>query len=440
MRISLAFAGLMVCAFMANAVLAQDGAVVTANNYQYYEVQASPSDLPDVIGGGKAGCGCDNAKGCKGDCGDFCEPWRLFPNCGNWNITGWAAVGATANADNPASRYNGPMTFNDRDEVQVNQLYAVIENPIDNSGCGWDWGARVDLLFGTDYIFTQEIGWETTQAGAPKWNNRSHYGLAMPQAYVEVQRDDINLKLGRFYTIIGYESVMAPQNFFYSHAYTMQYGEPFTHTGALATWDYSCNLDFMAGIVNGWDRFDGVTDRMGFLGGMIYTPDHGIYSIAFTIISDTEESLVMPGTFHSRNMYSLVFTYDVSDRTQYVLQHDAGRHSNALGANADAEWYGINQYLFYTLNDCYKVGARFEWFRDDDGTRVAGVRAGNPYAGGNSGNFYEMSVGLNWTPCSNLMVRPEIRWDWYEGAGPMPFDDGTKNEQFTAAVDAIIVF
>ena len=55
----------------------------------------------------------------------------------------------------------------------------------------------------------------------------------MPQAYAEVGYNDLTVKVGHFYTIIGYEVVPAPDNFFYSHAYTMQYGEPFTHTGML---------------------------------------------------------------------------------------------------------------------------------------------------------------------------------------------------------------
>ncbi len=50
------------------------------------------------------------------------------------------------------------------------------------------------------------------------------------------------LKVGHFYTIIGYEVVTAPDNFFYTHAYTMQYGEPFTHTGVLATYNANDQL------------------------------------------------------------------------------------------------------------------------------------------------------------------------------------------------------
>jgi hypothetical protein len=56
----------------------------------------------------------------------------------------------------------------------------------------------------------------------------------MPQAYVETNLPigkGLSVKVGHFYTLLGYEVVTAPDNFFYSHSYSMQYGEPFTHWG-----------------------------------------------------------------------------------------------------------------------------------------------------------------------------------------------------------------
>ena len=56
----------------------------------------------------------------------------------------------------------------------------------------------------------------------------------------------LNVKAGHFYTPIGYESVPAPDNFFYTHAYTMQYGEPFTHTGLLGNYKVNPNWSVLA--------------------------------------------------------------------------------------------------------------------------------------------------------------------------------------------------
>jgi hypothetical protein len=115
----------------------------------------------------------------------------------------------------------------------------------------------------------------------------------------------------------------------------------------------------------------------------------------------------------------------------------------------DAEWYGINQYFIYTISPKLSAATRIEWLRDDDGVRIAGVGnvvpgKGWPALPGFAGNFYELTLGLNWRPHTNLLVRPEVRWDWYDGtrnlAGELPFDDGSSDHQFTFATDMIVTF
>ena len=75
----------------------------------------------------------------------------------------------------------------------------------------------------------------------------------LPQLYVEAGYGDLSVKAGHFYTIIGYEVVQATGNFFYSHAYTFNFSEPFTHTGVLAQYDASERLTFYGGYSLGID-------------------------------------------------------------------------------------------------------------------------------------------------------------------------------------------
>jgi hypothetical protein len=146
------------------------------------------------------------------------EPKRLIGNIGQTsiNVNGWVDAGGTLNADSPASNYNGPLAPNDRNLLQLNQFYLVMEKKLDTVKNCWDFGGRLDLLYGTDYIYGQSLGLETNPDGSRKWNAGIDYGLIMPQAYVEVGHGDLSLKLGHFYGIIGYESLMATSNFFYS--------------------------------------------------------------------------------------------------------------------------------------------------------------------------------------------------------------------------------
>ena len=105
--------------------------------------------------------------------------------------------------------------------------------------------------------------------GSPHWNNE-YYGLAIPQAYASIGSQDLSLQLGHFYSVVGYEGVMSPDNFFYSKSYSYQFAGPFTHWGAQANWAPSDAWTFTAGLHNGWDALDRVSDDVGFVGKVRY--------------------------------------------------------------------------------------------------------------------------------------------------------------------------
>ncbi|MEQ8790789.1 MAG: porin [Pirellulaceae bacterium] len=422
--------------------------------------QPSPSDLviPPVdsmsgcaaLGCAAPGCaapGCA-APACGGGCGGCCPP-PLF------TFSGWLNGGYTYNAWEPQSRYNGTLSFNDRDdEFQMNQAYFVLERQTDTSENLFDIGGRMDFIYGTDSRFTQAAGLELDQNGTGGLNaGQRFYQLAFPQFYADLAVNDLTIRIGHWYTIIGYEVVTAPDNFFYSHAYTMQYGEPFTHTGALTMYQLADNITLYNGIHYGWDIFNvsnlapAFTNRGSYIGGASWSGLDDLVSFTSTM-SIGNENNGGSGAYQQRTIFSNVASLNLTDNLQWVGQCDIGRQigGSQTTAGLDAEWYGINQYLFYTLSDAWQVGGRMEWFRDDDGARVAAVGNANPATGPFAGDFFEITMGANWRPFSNLVVRPEMRWDWFDpnaGIGS-PFNDaggvGRNNSQFTAAIDGIVTW
>jgi len=393
---------------------------------------------------------------------------------------GWFAAGIGAN--NWGSPFNGPITFNDRNwQGQLNQLYLVNEKVLDTENGGWDWGGRVDLLYGTDYIFTTARGLDANLfnqpnqygvTGAPSWASSKDYGLAMPQIYGEVGYGDHAVKFGHFYTIIGYEVVPAIGNFFYTHAYTMQYGEPFTHTGILDTWKVNDQMTVYAGITNGWDNFSdpinilgpaanpgypGANSNAAFLGGVTFKNSDETQALTVTTSSGNEAGDFV-NLIGNRSLISTVYTNEINDKITYVFQNDNGWQFNAgsfaiplasgRGQAGTAQWYGINQYLFYNISETLVGGLRLEWFRDNNGYRVLNpwrnYWVGGPSQTGYQGNFWQMTWGLNWKPTTNWIIRPELRYDWYspdQAGTPLPF--GRSNDQygqFYGGCDAIWQF
>lgn len=343
------------------------------------------------------------------------------------NAGGWLALGTTVVPEQLEQHNNTPISFNDQSSVvQLNQLNLFLERLVDREAKDWHVGGRVDALFGTDSRFTQAKGLDN------HW--LSHQGLgqydfALPQAYLEVSApfgSGVTAKIGHFYTIIGHEVVTSPNNFFYSHAYTMQYGEPFTHTGALFSYALNSNYTVNAGAVTGWDTFDQNNGHWNFLGDISWTDDAASTSVSWGVISG-DTGMVTPA---NRTLSSLVLSHSFTDKLQYVFQHDFGFQEKSGNFQQPAYWYGINQYLFYEFTDEITAGVRGEWFRDNNGTRL---NIGSP------GNYLALTAGINWKPASWLSFRPECRYDWSDSL-VKAYATNRQNHQFEIAVDMLITF
>ncbi|QDU10246.1 hypothetical protein V202x_36450 [Gimesia aquarii] len=384
----------------------------------------------------------------------------IYPSMNSQRIRvgGWLDQGFTGNFQKPSNNFNLPVTFNDRsNEYQMNQLYLFMEREVDFGGDELDWGFRADLLYGTDYFFTTAIGLETNTDGSAHWNSSdgprrsggntfAMYGVALPQLYAELYipwLSGVSVKAGHFYTPIGYEKVTAPDNFFYSHSYSMQYGEPFTHTGILSTFQVSDQLQLLAGIARGWDAWEDPNDDAELLAGIGWVSSDQATNVNLALSSGDQDTNVDASA--NRTIISFVLSHQFNDCLTYVFQSDFGIQDNGAINNqfqvVPAKWYSINQYLYYDVSDTLAWGARFEWFRDQDFSRV--VQLSPPFASG--GNYFELTVGANWKPHPCVTVRPELRFDWSDTSSPLlnvqgPYRNFQADYQVLLGGDVIIRF
>lgn len=365
-------------------------------------------------------------------------------------VAGWIAQSYTWNPQNPTDGFNGPVTWTDRaNSYELNEVYLYAVKPTDTKGSGWDFGFRADILYGSSYRWDTEAGLET------HINSGKTYGLAIPQFYAEVAYNDLKVKLGHFISPVGFYTVGTYNNFFNTIPYTYQYGEPFTHTGFLANYQVTDKLNLGAGLIHGWDAFDSSFNKQGgYLGTASLNGDDGD-SLAFVQVVSHEptQNALLP--FTERYLQTLVYSRPlkkISEKLTYVIQSDFGTQAGATSSGHTARWYGVNQYLYYKKNDIVSWGYNIEWFRDEEGFRVTAPvpSPGSPNAfgwprlPGFAGSFYQMTFGPRWTPKPNLVVRPNLRWDWYSGKtnqeGLYPYDSGTRPWQIILATDAIVTF
>jgi len=424
-----------------------------------------------------------------------------------WNgitISGHVDAGTNINPDGPDNNINFGQLFTDRaNSFRVNQTNLALEQDIDSAASTFNWGWRIEGMYGTDARFTHTVGLFDRATKSPyQWDLVEG---SVSGHFPVVFSGGIDLKAGIYPTPIGYEVIDANGNFFYTHSYIFNYGIPLKHTGVYATAHVTDMIDVWAGVDTGVNAglpfFRGTDNNKtgAFLGGIaINNPIPNLTVLALAHIGP-ENGYVQGASCASgatfcyfngagvrldpnnavRQIYDVVTTWKPTDQltlaneTNYI--RDDLFHATAEGT----AFYGI-----YKLSDQWSFGARGEVFRDDQGFFVAsfqesqafmnaerGIGMGNtlgPINAYNSGynagkaTYLEMTIGANWSPALafpaalpstlGLTLRPELRWDhaWGLNPGVHPFGVtkasaaagtiGTKDDQILLSIDAILAF
>ncbi len=342
---------------------------------------------------------CDNC--CDSCCGSCCDSCCGGGCCGfGWCTNGWSLREALLGSDSwldiggwNQTGYHSESTalgtagaFNIHpNDIRLHQQWLYFGHQADGSA-GLDVGFWCDIIYGVDAQDTQAFG--NTPGNWDFMSGLDHgiYGWAFPQLYGEVALGNLSVRIGHFYTIIGYEVVQATGNFFYSHAWTFFNTEPFTHTGALATWTPNDIVTFYGGWTAGWDTgFDQVNQGSNFLGGVGLQLTN---AINFTYATTAGNFGVRSAGFDGY-MHSCVLNVNVTDRVNYIAQSDYLRID---GTGEDD--IGLNQYLIFSATDQIGFGGRMEWWQDDGVSHYAGT------------------FGINIRPCVDIVLRPEVRHNW----------------------------
>ena len=402
-------------------------------NPDHVFTQTSYNLAGEVCGATGCGNGC-RTDGCSG-CDDGCDMFGLRCDQEEINIFDGVQVGGHVQFGYTSEQtlFNGA---GQDEEFQLNQGWIYLEK-VAESECGeWALGYRGDFVYGVDGPNTQSFGNSLNAAGVGDFDvsngftRGAGYGWAIPQLYVEATNGDTSVKAGHFYTLHGYEVIPATGNFFFTHAYSMNNSEPFTHTGVVVTQKVSDDMEVYAGWTAGWDTgFAQQNDGSNFLGGFSTALSD---DLSFTYILSWGEL----GAREDGYGHSAVLDWQINDKLNYVFHHDylrSDRGPTPAVADGVNEVIAINQYLIYQLSDCVGVGGRAEWWRND-GTSV-----------------YALTGGLNIKPHSQITIRPEVKYDWSPGGqvaadGNLGFNNANAatirngSEETTFSVDVIFTF
>ncbi|MEX2286258.1 MAG: outer membrane beta-barrel protein [Planctomycetaceae bacterium] len=346
---------------------------------------------------------CCATPGCDGTYSDSAcpeeEPWTLMSAlCGEeespFKVAGWLEFGYQSDHDG-AFTGNGPfLDDHEWKSFNLNQMYLYSEKVADGT-CGWDWGYRADFLYGVDGNEGQAFGNPPGEWDFLNGYDHGIYEWAIPQLYAEVAYDKLSVKLGHFFTPTGYDVFQPSGNFFFSHQILWYNAEPFTHTGALATYKATDNTSVSAGWVAGWDtgfdQFQGGSQGLVVLTQKLSENTTLVYFNLFGDSGWRGDNNVCQGAILTQTWtekFSTVHQFD-------VMGSEGAFDFATTGVVGDS--VGFENYAFYQINDTLKAGARLEWLKADGVT------------------YYTITGGVNIKVSENLLIRPEVKHLWAPG-------------------------
>ena len=291
-------------------------------------------------------------------------------------------------------------------------------------------GFGLVLMFGDDAEVVHPVG---LFAGTDS--------IDIQQAYVEYLADvgeGLDLTFGKQATLIGAEVIESKDNWNYSRSYLFGLAIPFTHTGIRASYPLGETLSFTGGINNGWSVANETNIGKGIEGQFAW--EDGPFFVSLTGMYSPEVSgaggLINDGA--DRWIADLVATYQVTDDLALMFNYDYGHDEDAGSTDTNAGWQGFATYAKYNVSDTWSLAGRYEFFRDNNGTKLPTLSLPATNTVGDV-SFQELTLTSEHQINPNLIARLEYRHDIANSA-VFGHDEGFQNYQDTVAVELIVPF
>jgi len=349
----------------------------------------------------------------------------------------------TGNASLPGRAFDGVGKL---DGFNLNVVEIQLEKPLSEEQ--WAAGYKVQLLLGPDANNYNISPIGATGGGSSDFSLKDAYvALRVPLA------NGIDLKVGSFTTVVGYESFETPLDPNYSRSFGWQL-EPTQHTGVLASYKATDALSFSLGVANTWNA--GINARPTRDAG---TPGAG------TAASESEKtymasvSVTAPdswGFLKGSAWYAGIINGLASNSKDTTTGYVGGSLNTpveglSVGGAFDYRWDGPNTvtvgqnwafavagYASFQANEKWKFNVRGDYTEGSDGTFYNRV-------GSNQNRLGALTLTADYALWANVISRAEMRWD-HSMSGDKPYGEptgasvGNRRNAVTAALNLIYKF
>jgi len=348
------------------------------------------------------------------------------------------------------------------DGFNLDVIGLTLEKPLDESD--WASGYRVDALVGPDaslYSTTLAQASNEDSTGGPL----SEVGtLGIKQAYVVTRApigNGLDLKLGVFDAIIGYEVFQNGANPNYSRSYAYNL-EPFSHTGALASYQINDMISVSGGVAN--TSRSVINDRPSSVGAGGGSSSHLSYMGSVAFVAPESVGFLGGATLYAGFLDGLNGNSSTRpDTTNYYLgatlptpidglalglAYDHVEEAASIRSGVDADVFGA--YVSYQATDKLALHGRIEYVSGDSGLYDYYGDDGSMNTAGLYTDWNQELLGLtatlDYNLWDNVISRLEARWDQQMDDNPDAFRSpggatvGSTDDIFTLTMNVIYNF
>jgi hypothetical protein len=342
----------------------------------------------------------------------------------------------TGNQNLPAISPNGRPGGTKADGFNFNVLALTLSKPAGEEA--WSAGYNATLLFGPD-----AAGYNTSVGAFPG-------DFSLKDAYVDLHAplgNGLDIKLGTFTEILGYEVYETGNNPNYTRSYGYEI-EPTAMTGVLAGYQLNSAVLVNAGICDAWNA--GVNARSSppkaesyktYMGSVTFTCPTNCSFVSGSTLSGgaingfdagtgaDKTSLYIGGTLNTpipSVKVGAAYDYAMLGPNQFgAVQHQSG-YQGAFGL-----------YVSWQATEKLSLYSRGEYFAESGYLAAAGIA-------GAAASAFEFTETVQYDLWKNVLARLEFRWDHAEhGNGFGGFAAGaapTGNNAFLLAANFVYKF
>jgi len=340
--------------------------------------------------------------------------------------------------------------------------YDIIPNNVvlDQLGLKFDWqpntvqtdhvsaGFLVTTIFGTDYRYTTGKGYFSSQLLA----NNDKYGFDPAEMYGLLYfpkiADGMLLKVGRFISPADIEAQWATDNYLYSHS-LMFTVDPYTFTGVQTTFKLGAYWQLEAGVHAGNDMapWSHSAQINGLLMARWVSKDNnnsiygGINSLGNGDYTQGHDDLQMLVATWGHKFNE---TFHMMTEVYYMWQYHALTGGTVITGPAQPFFTGVGpgtmipgtEYAQGFVNYFQILTSKRDYFS------IRTDFLNDPQAGrtGYATLYSSHTIGFVHYFNDYIRIRPEVRYERAYADGVTPYDNGTKKDQYTAAMDLIVRF